>query len=104
MKKIFFYAAAALTLAACTSDDFVGSNDGPKGMEKGVISFNSRNAATTRNDYTGDAAATKLGNNFVVMGMKSDGTIAAADAPVFNVVKIDTMPDGQAAVKLQRIM
>lgn len=84
MKKILFFAAAALTLAACTSDDFVGSNDGPKGMEKGVISFNSRNAATTRADYTGADAATKLGNNFVVMGMKSDGTIAAADAPVFD--------------------
>lgn len=76
MKKFFFYAAAALTLAACTSDDFVGSKDGPKGLEKGAISFNSRNAATTRGDYTGADAATKLGNNFVVHGVKSDGTIA----------------------------
>ena len=76
MKKILFFAAAALTLAACTSDDFVGGNDGPKGMEKGVISFNSRNAATTRADYTGSDAATKLGNNFVVHGVKSDGTVA----------------------------
>ena len=74
MKKILFFAAAALTLAACTSDDFVGGNDGPKGLEKGTIAFNSFSAATTRTDYTGADAATKLGNNFVVEGVKSDGT------------------------------
>ena len=95
MKKILFFAAAALTLAACTSDDFVGSNDGPKGLEKGAIAFNSFNAATTRADYSGAEAATKLGNNFVVLGMKSDGTIAAADAPVFDHYNVNFV-DGSA--------
>ena len=95
MKKIFFYAAAALTLAACTSDDFVGSNDGPKGMEKGAIAFNSFNAATTRGEYSGATAAGMLDNNFVVLGMKSDGTIAAADAPVFDHYNVNFV-DGSA--------
>ena len=95
MKKILFYAAAALTMAACTSDDFVGSNDGPKGLEKGAIAFNSFNAATTRGEYSGATAAGMLDNNFVVLGMKSDGTIAAADAPVFDHYNVNFV-DGSA--------
>jgi len=75
MKKIFFFAAALTVMASCTNDNVVG-----EGTEYSVngnmkaISFNSSSYATTRADYTGEAAATKLGNNFVVQGVKGNGT------------------------------
>ena len=84
MKKLFFLAAAITVMASCTSDNLVDSPNVAQNGESGAIVFGSTYSGLTRADHTGADAATLLGNNFVVMGMKSDGTIAAADAPVFD--------------------
>jgi hypothetical protein len=73
MKKYYsFIALAALALASCTSDEFVGENNPTqKGTEGGgIISFVSSGQGRTRGDITGDAAATLLGNHFYVTGTK----------------------------------
>lgn len=73
MKKYYsFIAVAALALASCTSDEFVGENNPTqKGAEEGnIISFVSAGQGRTRADITGDAAATLLNNHFYVTGTK----------------------------------
>lgn len=84
MKKLFYLAAAITVMASCTSDNLVDSPNTLQNGESRAIVFGSTYKGMTRADHTGEEAATLLGNNFVVMGMKSDGTIAAADAPVFD--------------------
>ncbi len=84
MKKLFFLAAAITVMASCTSDNLVDSPNTLQNGEPRAIVFGSTYSGLTRADHTGADAAALLGNNFVVMGMKSDGTIAAADAPVFD--------------------
>ena len=80
MKKFFYLATALVALAACTNDDVVGDGkEFPVNGELRSISFQSSTAATTRADYTGATAATKLGNNFVVEGVKSNGTTASQE-------------------------
>lgn len=73
MKKYYFYALTALALASCSSDDYLG---GHKAEVEGEvpISFGSKTAAVTR--ATGTAAATALGNSFVVYGFKTTGSPA----------------------------
>ena len=69
-KKYFIFAASALALASCSSDDFVGDN--PGGQPKSdVINFDGATGKTTRANLTGDGAATKLNNKFVVYGWKN---------------------------------
>ena len=81
MKKLFFYAAAITVMAACTSDNIVGegNNEYPVNGEVKAITFGSSAATTTRADYTGATAAAKLGDNFVVEGVKSNGTVATQE-------------------------
>ena len=76
MKKFLFFAAAITVMAACTSDNIVGegNNEYPVNGEVKAITFGSSAATTTRADYTGADAAAKLNNNFVVQGVKGDGT------------------------------
>lgn len=76
MKKLYFIAAAVTVMCSCTSDSFVneGGNEYPVNGELRAITFNSSNAATTRADKSGADAAALLGNNFVVEGVKGDGT------------------------------
>ena len=74
MKKYFIYAVSALALAGCSSDDFLGGQPSPtKLTDNNVINFNGGSSATTRAE--GQAAATKLGNNFVVYGYKNGSAI-----------------------------
>lgn len=86
MKKKFFFAAVALVaLASCANEEIIGDSPTPNpssGPEKAIV-FNSGANAITRADYTGGDAATKLSNNFVVEGVKSDGTATSGDV-VFN--------------------
>ena len=80
MKKILFFAAAITVMVGCTNDNVVSENpEFPVSGEMKPISFGSFAAATTRADYTGATAATKLGNNFVVEGVKSNGTVATQE-------------------------
>ena len=85
-KNVFFAAVALVALAGCTNDERIGgevfSPDNPQ-AEQGAIVFSSGAYAITRAEYSGDEAATKLGNNFVVEGVKSNGT-PSNDNPVFD--------------------
>lgn len=84
MKKLFLFAAAVTVMASCTNNEIVG--DGAYTAKTGegtAISFSGSNSALTRADHTGSDAAALLGSNFVVEGVKSNGTISA-DAPVFD--------------------
>lgn len=70
MKKVHLLTAvAALALVGCANDDYVGQA-GVSSQENGAIMFQSSKGATTRGDIYGSAAATILGNNFIVEGTK----------------------------------
>lgn len=73
MKKIVLMAAAIVTLAACTSEDYLGNEDAARvGKGEKAISFSSSTGRVTR--ATGSEAATALGNSFNVYGVKKVGT------------------------------
>lgn len=84
MKKYIFLAASALTLASCTSDDFMGDTPGsnPSAATAKEISFSGEAGKTTRaGELKDDKAATALGNNFVVFGTKN---VDNTDKTVYN--------------------
>lgn len=85
MKKYIFLAASALTLASCSSDDFVGTEGGNvvNGANK-AINFGGGTGKITRANSEGEAAATLLDNNFVVVGFKGNETAAANTGLVFD--------------------
>ena len=72
MKKNLFFAAMAIALASCTSDDFVGENNNSPNVPQNdsQITFGLGVNRTTRADIYGSAAAELLGNNFYVTGTK----------------------------------
>lgn len=74
MKKYLFFAASALALASCSSDDFVGDNSGNlHGTTNGEIAFAGGTAKITRaNDRVGAVAAELLGKKFIVAGFKGE--------------------------------
>lgn len=78
MKKYYFVSAiAALALASCANDDFLGEVPGnnPSAVNGKEISFSGEAGKTTRADKKDGEAASALGNNFVVFGTKTvDGT------------------------------
>lgn len=85
MKKYIFLAVSALALASCSSDDFVGTEGG--NVENGAnkaINFGGETGKITRANSEGEAAATLLGNNFVVVGFKGNETAAANTNLVFD--------------------
>ena len=85
MKKYIFLAVSALALASCSSDDFVGTEGG--NVENGAnkaINFVGETGKITRANSEGEAAATLLGNNFVVVGFKGNETAAANTSLVFD--------------------
>ena len=77
MKKNLFFLAAlgAIALTSCTNDEFIGEN-GPNQTQndEGAILFGFGMQNSTRANATGAAAADLLGNQFVVLGVKGDGT------------------------------
>lgn len=77
MKKFKLFAAslAALALAGCTSEDYLGDSV----KRSNVIGFGTGLKAVTRANFTGGDAAEKLNNNFVVYGFKSTDAEDAAD-------------------------
>ena len=71
MKKYLFFAASALALASCSSDDFVGDNSGNlHGTTNGEIAFAGGTAKITR--ANGADAAKLLGEKFIVAGFKGE--------------------------------
>lgn len=78
-KKLFFAAVALVAFASCTSDDFIGDVTTPQDnspSESDAIVFSSASQGTTRANIVGADAADLLGNKFIVMGVKGDGTPA----------------------------
>lgn len=70
MKKSYlFLAAAALAFASCANDDYVGLEGNGEIIENGEIGFSSNLPALTRASVGKDAATT-LGGNFIVEGIK----------------------------------
>lgn len=76
MKKYLFFAASALALASCSSDDFVGDNSGNlHGTTNGEIAFAGETGKITRaGSIKGASAAELLGKKFYVLGTK--GTLS----------------------------
>jgi hypothetical protein len=77
MKKNFFYAALAIVLASCASDDFIGENNNSPNVptDNQGITFGLGVKGTTRADIGGLEAAKLLGNHFYVTGTKgTEGT------------------------------
>ena len=71
MKKYIFLAASALTLASCTSDDFLGDTPGNVQSNTSAINFDGGTGKITRATLEGDKAAKALNNNYVVYGYKT---------------------------------
>ena len=93
-KYFIFAALAGVALASCTSDEFLGDNSPDKLQQKteGAILFGSGTSPVTRSDLYGLAAATKLGNKFVVYGTKhasAENATVTNDAIVFNNFQVE---------------
>ena len=74
MKKSYLFLAAAITLVGCSSEELIGDYADNFGKENQAIVFSNRVNKTTRADFTGAEAATKLDNKFVVFGYKGSAT------------------------------
>jgi hypothetical protein len=75
MKKLFLLATAVTVMASCTNNEIVGIGGNPVVTGEGTaISFSGSSSAITRANYTGSTAASYLNNNFVVEGVKGNGT------------------------------
>ena len=72
MKKYIFLAASALTLASCTSEDFLGNTPGNVQSNTSAINFDGGTGKITRaTPQTGVTAAQTLNNKYVVFGYKT---------------------------------
>ena len=72
MRKYLIFAASALALASCSSDDFLGENPGNVQNATTAINFGGEAGKTTRGIQTGSTAATTLKKHFVVFGDKTN--------------------------------
>lgn len=87
MKKYIFLAASALTLASCTSDDFLGDTQGNVQSNTSAINFDGGTGKITRaTPQTGADAAQTLGKSYVVYGYKTvnDNPITVFDHYTIN--------------------
>jgi len=74
MKKYYFVSAiAALALASCANDDFLGEVPGnnPSAVNSKAISFSGEAGKMSRANKENADAATALSNKFVVFGTKT---------------------------------
>lgn len=74
MKHVFLFVLAALALAGCSSDTYIGEDPANTTAPTKAIAFGSGFKAQTRGDKTGKAAADLLGNEFTVYGFKGTST------------------------------
>lgn len=84
MKKYLFFAASALALASCSSDDFLGENPG-NDSKTSEITFGGNAGQITRGLLEKDKAAEKLKNNFIVYGYKTVGETKSTVYDHYNV-------------------
>ena len=77
MKKYFIFAASALALASCSSDDFLGENPGNVQNATTAINFSGDAGKITRATSNEGDDHVKLDNQFKVYGVKiTNGTIS----------------------------
>lgn len=75
MKKYLIFAASALALASCSSDDFLGENPGTAQNATTAINFGGEAGKITRANLSPEDAVNALNKNFVVYGYKTkEGT------------------------------
>ena len=76
MKKVYLILAAAvgMTITSCTTNDYLGDVNNDQAINDGSIQFGAGFKALTRADSYGSDAADKLGNQFIVLGVKGNGT------------------------------
>lgn len=83
MKKYIFLAASALTLASCSSDDFLGDTPGSTPTSaNSAIKFDGNAGKISRTSNSGTTAE-MLGNEFKIYGVKSGATSGTDYTPVF---------------------
>ena len=84
MKKYIFLAASALTLASCTSDDFLGDTPGSTPTSaNSAIKFDGNAGKISRATQNTGSAAEMLGKEFKIYGVKSGTTSGSGYTPVF---------------------
>lgn len=73
MRKILFIMATAIiALASCSENTYLGDQPGGEQSQSGAIQFSMQTPTLTRAE--GDEAADLLGKQFVVLGVKGNGT------------------------------
>lgn len=82
MKKYFIYAASALALASCSSDDFLGDNPGNEQNASSAINFGGETGKTTRATSNTGTTQQMLDGQFKVYGVKK--TSETQFIPVFH--------------------
>ena len=83
MKKYIFLAASALTLASCSSDDFLGDTPGSTPTSaNSAIKFDGNAGKISRTSNTGSAPE-MLGKEFKIYGVKSGTETGSGYTPVF---------------------
>lgn len=100
MKKYFIFAASALALASCSSDDFLGENpSGAQGTSDVAIRFGGETGKITRATSNTGSDAQKLAGQFLLYGVKSTtGTEGKKFTDVFNNYYLwDQAVDGAAS-------
>ena len=83
MKKYLIFAASALVLASCSSDDFLGENPGNVQNATTAINFGGEAGKTTRTTSNTGSAPEMLGKEFKIYGVKSGTTSGTDYTPVF---------------------
>ena len=93
MKKYFIFAASALALASCSSDDFLGENPGNLQNASSAINFGGDAGKITRATSNEGSTEKMLDGQFKVYGVKrvGDGT----PTHVFNDYKVWYVADGK---------
>lgn len=94
MKKQFRLVIAALLMAACSNNSYIGNEDNliPDAKPQPGIVFGALQSAATRADATGADAADRLGNKFVVFGTKhrqAETADETNDAIVFDMFQVE---------------
>ena len=84
MKKYIFLAASALTLASCTTDDFLGDTPGSTPTSaNSAIKFDGNAGKISRATSNTGSAAEMLGKEFKIYGVKSGAETGSGYTPVF---------------------
>ena len=83
MKKYLIFAASALVLASCSSDDFLGENPGNVQNATTAIKFDGNAGKISRATSNTGSAADMLGNEFKIYGVKSGAETGSGYTPVF---------------------